>query len=189
MSTAKDAIVTSARRVFGTQGYERTQLEQVARLAGVTIDTLLSHFKTKKLLFEAVFSEVHMELVTASSTAAARVQRPIDMFVAAFDAYLDAMVEPAVQRIAMLDAVEVLGFARFNELDEKFTLGPLTAVMKAVADEGRISVKDPENVARLLLGAVTRGAMHIARAPNPVRARVQIGAALKELATGIIPEG
>lgn len=187
MSTSKDAIVTAARRVFGTQGYEHAQLEQVARLAGVTVDTLLSHYRTKKLLFEAVFEQVHMELVTASSTAAARVERPIDMFVAAFDTYLDAMVDPAIQRIAMIDAAEVLGFARFNELDEKFTLVPLTAVMTAVAAEGKITVKDPEGVARLLLGAVARGAMHIARSPNPVRARVQTGAALRELALGIIP--
>jgi AcrR family transcriptional regulator len=189
MSASRDAVVAAARIEFGHHGYNGTQIEQIARRARVTVDTLYGHFRTKKLVFEAVFEQVHMELVTSSSAAAAGVSEPMEMFMAAFDAYLDALLSPSIQRIAMIDGAEVLGFARFNELDEKFTLGALAATMKAVADDGLITVHDPENVSRLFLGAVARGAMHIARSPDPVKARVEIGAALREIARGIIPEG
>ena len=86
----------------------------------------------------------------------------------------------------MVDGAAVLGVARFNELDERYTLGALTLTLKTATDDGLVEVRDPENVARLLLGAVARGGMHIASAPDPVRARQAIGAALRELATGII---
>jgi AcrR family transcriptional regulator len=187
VSASRDAVVAAARVEFGHHGYNGTQIEQIARRAGVTVDTLYGHFKTKRLVFDAVFQQVHMELVTASSHAAAQVEKPLDMFVAAFDAYLDAMLDPSVQRIAMIDGAEVLGFARFNELDEKFTLGALSATLELLTDDGRLHVDDAENVARLLLGAVARGAMHIARSPDPKRARAEVGAALLEVAKGIIP--
>jgi AcrR family transcriptional regulator len=189
MSDTKDTIVAAARRMFGSHGYEHTQVDQVARLAGVTGEALHRHFPTKRTLFEAVFEQVHMELVTASSSAAARVTKPLDMFTAAFDTYLDALLDPGVSRIAMIDGAAVLGFARFNELDERFTLGALALTLKTATDDGLINVHDPENMARLLLGAVARGGMHIAASAEPRRARAEIGAALRELAKGIIPAG
>ncbi len=183
----KELIVAAGRRLFGQYGYAETQIEQVAAEARVTVDTLYGHFRTKKLLFEAVFEAVHLELVLASTDAAARVEAPIDMFTAAFDAYLDALLDPTVQRIAMVDGAAVLGFARFNELDERFTLGALARTLQTASDDGLIHVHDPENVARLLLGAVARGGMHIAASSDPQRERQRIGAALSELAGGIIP--
>jgi AcrR family transcriptional regulator len=186
---SKAAIIAAGRAEFGKRGYAETQIEQVARLAGVTVDVLYANFRTKKLLFEAVFESVHIELVTASTLAAGTVTAPIDMFVAAFDAYLDALLDPGVRRIAMEDGAEVLGFARFNELDEKYTLGALAGTLKAFSDNGALSIRDPDNVARLLLGAVARGGMHIAASADPVRARREIGAALLEVARGVIPAG
>lgn len=186
---SKAAIIAAARTEFGRKGYGDAQVERIALDARVTVDTIYANFRNKKGLFEAVFEAVHLELVTASTLAAAEHDKPVDMFVAAFDAYLDALLEPAVQRIAMVDGAEVLGFARFNALDEKYTLGALAGTIRSFSDDGQLSVNDPDNVARLMLGAVARGGMHIAASADPVRARREVGAALLEIARGIIPAG
>jgi AcrR family transcriptional regulator len=184
----REDVITAGRRLFGRYGYTDTQIEHIAAEAGMTLDALHVHFKTKKLVFEAVFEALHMELVLACSEAASSAATPLEMFRAAFGAYLDAMLDPAVQRIAMIDGAAVLGAARFNELDERFVLGALSATMRQTNADGLTDVRDPDNVARLILGAVARGAMQIATSKDPALARQQMGAALEALAIGVVPK-
>ena len=187
MAGKREDIVTAGRRLFGRYGYADTQIEHIAAEAGMTLDALHVHFKAKKLVFEAVFEALHMELVLACSEAAAAAT-PLEMFRAAFGAYFDSMLDPAVQRIAMVDGAAVLGAARFNELDERFVLGALSATMRQTNADGLTDVRDPDNVARLILGAVARGAMQIATSKDPALTRQQMGAALEELAIGVVPK-
>jgi AcrR family transcriptional regulator len=184
----REDIVVAGRRLFGRYGYADTQIEHIAAEAGMTLDALHVHFKTKRLVFEAVFEALHMELVLACSEAASASATPLEMFRAAFGAYFDSMLDPAVQRIAMVDGAAVLGTARFNELDERFVLGALSATMRQTNADGLTDVRDPDNVARLILGAVARGAMQIATSKDPALARQQMGAALEALAIGVVPK-
>jgi hypothetical protein len=52
-----------------------------------------------------------------------------------------------------------------------------------------MEIDDPETVARLLLGALTRGAMLIAGAPNPAETRQAVADAMRALITGFVPSG
>jgi AcrR family transcriptional regulator len=55
-------VVDGARRAFGEHGYERTSVDQIAAAAGVSKATVYHHFKDKKALFIASFSEEADEL-------------------------------------------------------------------------------------------------------------------------------
>src|SRR5687768_14415445 len=179
------ALVAAARRLFGEQGYASTSVEQVAAEAGVTIGALYHHFATKTALFETVFEEVHVELLEASGRAAAKGTDPLDQLARAFESWLDAVLEPAVQRIAITDATGVLGLERYTELDEQYAFGAIVAALKAAKASGDLQVKDPETVARLLLGALTRGGMLIANATDPKRTRNAVARSLRELLAGL----
>lgn len=180
------ALVAAARRRFGEHGYASTSVEQVAADAGVTIGALYHHFKTKTALFETVFEELHKELLDASARAAAKGTDPVDQLARAFEAWLDAVLEPAVQRIAITDATGVLGLERYTELDERYAFGAIVAALKAAKASGHVEVKDPETVARLLLGALTRGGMLIANASDPKRTRTAVARSLRELLAGLV---
>jgi hypothetical protein len=60
--------------------------------------------------------------------------------------------------------------------------------MRQTNADGLTDVRDPDNVARLILGAVARGAMQIATSKDPALARQQMGAALEALAIGVVPK-
>ena len=51
---------------------------------------------------------------------------------------------------------------------------------------GRLSIEDPETLTRLLLGALTRGAMLIANSSEPVVAGHSVAAAMRALLDGFV---
>ena len=48
------AILDTAARLFAQQGYQKTSVDEIARLAGVSTGTVYYYFKSKELLLEAV---------------------------------------------------------------------------------------------------------------------------------------
>ena len=114
--------MAAGRQLFGTSGFAATSVEDIARAARVTTGALYHHFPTKAAVFEAVFEQVHADLLAASVTAAAGAANAIDLLAAGFGAFLDKVLEPEVQQIIITDAPAVLGLARFTELDERYGL-------------------------------------------------------------------
>ena len=55
------------------------------------------------------------------------------------------------------------------------------------AQEGTINVEDPETATRLLLGALTRGAMLIANSPDPLETRHAVAKSMRALLSSFTP--
>lgn len=187
VAQTRAALVASARRWFGEQGYAATSVDDVAHDAGVTIGALYHHFATKSDLFEAVFLAVHTELMAASEQAATEATDVVELFVSGFRSFLDAVIEPEVQRILIVDAPAVLGLARFTELDERYAFAPIEAALKTASDSGLMRVHDPATLTRLLLGALTRGALLIASSADPPATRDAVAQTIGDLLAGLAP--
>jgi AcrR family transcriptional regulator len=181
------ALVQAARTRFGRDGFAATSVDDVAAEAGLTIGALYHHFPNKTALFETVFEQVHMDLLVASANAAARGKDDVDQLARGFEAFLDAVLEPDVQRIIILDAPAVLGLARFTELDERYAFTAIVTALTQAREHGKLDVRDPETLARLLLGALTRGGMLIANSPDPKKTRNAVARAIRELLDGLAP--
>jgi AcrR family transcriptional regulator len=185
VAQTRAALVAAGRLLFGQRGFAATSVEDLARQAGGTTGALYHHFPTKAALFEAVFELVHTELMTASEQAAVRAEGVVEALAAAFEAFLDKVLEPDVQRIIITDAPAVLGPARFTELDERYAFAAIVAALRAAAATGALRADDPETLARLLLGALTRGGMLIASSADPVATRDEVAATLRALLRGL----
>src|SRR3982750_1415055 len=99
------ALLTAARELFTEKGYAATATEEIVQQAGVTRGALYHHFRDKEELFQAVFEEAERGLVETVRTAADSAQTdPWQGFLVGCQAFLDACLEPAVQRIVLLDA-------------------------------------------------------------------------------------
>jgi AcrR family transcriptional regulator len=179
------ALVAAGRRLFGRDGYAATSVEDVAREARVTTGALYHHFPNKTALFETVFEGVHAEMLGASGRAAAGASDEIEALSLGFEAFLDAVLEPDVQQILVTDAPAVLGLARFTELDERYAFAEIVAALQAATAAGKLSVEDPETIARMLLGALVRGAMLIASSAEPARTRNAVARAIGAMLAGL----
>jgi AcrR family transcriptional regulator len=187
VAQTRAALVAAGRRLFGENGFRGTSVEDLAREARVTTGALYHHFPTKTALFEAVFVHAHMEIMSASTEAAKGAKDGLDELALGFDAFLDGVLQPDVQRILVLDGPAVLGLGRYTELDEQYAYAVIVGSLKAAAKAGTIQIDDPETATRLLLGALTRGAMLIANSPNPVKTRHAVAESMRALLNSFVP--
>ena len=184
VAQTRESLIRAGRKLFGEKGFRETSVEDLARAARVTTGALYHHFPTKTALFEAVFEHAHTELMAASMAAAQDATDDLDVLARGFEAFLDAVLEADLQRILISDAPAVLGPARFTELDERYAFAVIVAALRAATESGSLHVDDPETITRLLLGALTRGAMLIANSPNPVETRHAVALCMRALLSG-----
>ncbi|GAC1409357.1 MAG: TetR/AcrR family transcriptional regulator [Mycobacterium sp.] len=187
VAQTRAALIAAGRRLFGGNGFRATSVEDLAREARVTTGALYHHFPTKAALFEAVFVQAHTDLMTAAAKAAQQATDGVDELARGFDAFLDGVLRPDIQRILVVDGPAVLGLARYTELDEQYAHAVIVHSLTAAAQAGTITVEDPETATRLLLGALTRGAMLIANSPDPVETRHAVARSMRALLTSFTP--
>jgi AcrR family transcriptional regulator len=178
-------LVATARSLFAQDGYAATSLDAVSAKAGLTKGSIYHHFDGKRQLFEAVFEAEERRLCAALAEAAATKSDPWDGFFAGSKAFLEASLEPGVQRITLLDAPAVLGWERVREIEADYGLALLKEGLRMAAEAGRIRSRDADGLAHLLFGALCEGAMYIARASDQRQALRKITGDFKSLLDAI----
>jgi AcrR family transcriptional regulator len=188
VAQTRAALVAAGRGLFGRQGFAATSVDDLAREARVTTGALYHHFPNKTKLFEAVFEQAHTELMQASAQAAMGAPDEIELLSRGFEAFLDSVQQPELRQIVIVDAPAVLGLARFTELDEKFAYAEIVFALESAVNGGRLEVEDPPTLTRLLLGALTRGAMLVANSDDPELTRQSVARTMRKLITSFAPE-
>ena len=156
------ALVAIARRLFAERGYAKVGTEEIVRAAGVTRGALYHHFSGKEDLFRAVYEDVERELVEQIATGAMSAGDPFAALQAGAQAFLDACEDPGIQRIALLDAPSVLGWAQWREIGLKYGFGLVEATLEATMEAGQIARQPVKPLAHLLIGAIDEAAMLVA---------------------------
>ncbi|HYK68706.1 MAG TPA: TetR/AcrR family transcriptional regulator [Streptosporangiaceae bacterium] len=187
VAQTRAALVSAGRRLFGASGFGATSVEDIAREARVTTGALYHHFPTKAAVFEAVFEQLHAELLTASMAAGVDGGDIVDLLIAGFGVFLDKVQEPEVQRILLTDAPAVLGLQRFIELDERYAFPATVAALTAANEAGALRIDDPPTLARLLLGALTRAGLLVAGSAEPAATRDAVAVMLRAVLIGFAP--
>lgn len=187
VAQTRAALVSAGRRLFGASGFGATSVEDIAREARVTTGALYHHFPTKAAVFEAVFEQLHAELLTASMAAGVDGGDIVDLLIAGFGVFLDKVQEPEVQRILLTDAPAVLGLQRFIELDERYAFPATVAALTAANEAGVLRIDDPPTLARLLLGALTRAGLLVAGSAEPAATRDAVAVMLRAVLIGFAP--
>jgi AcrR family transcriptional regulator len=182
------ALVEAARELFAERGYAAVSTEEIVRSAGVTRGALYHHFAGKRELFEAVYEDVERRLVEhIAASAMSSTTDPLAAMHAGAQAFLDASEDPAVQRIALIDAPSVLGWERWREIGLRYGFGLVQATVQAAMDAGLIDRQPVTPLAHLLLGAIDEGAMLIARADDGGATREQVGASVARILDTLRP--
>ena len=128
------ALLASARSLFGEKGYAATSVDE----AGVTKGALYHHFRDKDDLFRAVVEEVKLEVTTAAADSyfeAADGADPLHTVLLTCLAVIDAHLDPAVQRITVLDARAVFDASVRRELDARYEVSQALADLAAAVGD------------------------------------------------------
>jgi AcrR family transcriptional regulator len=184
-SATRAALVEAALGLFADHGFADTGTEAVVKAAGVTRGALYHHFADKVDLFRAVYESLEQRMIAGVEEAVAGLTDPLDVLKRGADAFLDACLEPAVQRIVLLEGPAVLGWETWREIDMAYGLGMVTAALEAAMQTGAIRRAPVEPLAHILLGGLNEGAMLMASAPDPDAARRRTGEALSVVIEGL----
>ncbi len=183
-------LLQAARELFTERGYADTGTEDIAQRAGVTRGALYYQFRDKPGLFRAVLEDLNLNISTqVVSAMQANQEEPGDLWDllvnAGREVYLDACLDPAFQRIVLIEAATVLGWEEKCAEDEKYGLGIIRGMVHALLEAGLIAPQPVEPLAHLVLSAITDAAMYIARADDIPAARKEMGASLERLFSGL----
>jgi AcrR family transcriptional regulator len=181
----RSELIAVARRLFGERGYAAVGTEEIVRSAGVTRGALYHHFESKRELLAAAYEQIESELTERIGAAALAGDRapanPLEALQLGSELFLDACLEPEVQRIVLLDAPAVLGWERWREIASRYGLGLIEGTLQAAVDAGAIAPQPVGPLAHVLMGALDEAAMLVARADDRDAARAEVGATLNGL--------
>ncbi|MFL5819286.1 MAG: TetR/AcrR family transcriptional regulator [Solirubrobacteraceae bacterium] len=179
------ALIGAARELFAARGYGGVGTEEIVRRARVTRGALYHHFRNKEDLFRAVFEQLEDELTQQIAAVAASAEDPYRALAAGADAFLDACLDPAVQRITLLDAPAVLGWQRWREIGARYGLGLIQAALQAAMDQGLIVAQPVAALAHVMLGALDEAAMLVAQSTDEGTTRDEVGVIVARLLTSL----
>ena len=173
--------MSAARRLFTERGYADVPADEIVAAAGVTRGAMYHHFTDKRDLFRAVYEDVESEVTAALGELLVGVD-PADLVDKGLTAYLDMCERPDVLRIAIVEAPAVLGWQEWRELEARYGLGLVTALLLAQG----IGEDRAPTLAKLVLGALVEAALVIAHAPKPKPARRDVEAGLRSMLSGVL---
>jgi len=169
----RDRIIEAGRNAFGRDGYEATSIATILDEAAVTKGALYHHFASKEELFDVVLDRVTQEIAESVAQRARTGGDPVTSLKAGCGAWLEMALDPAVQRITLLDAAAVVGWARMREIDNRHTLGGMRSNLERLVGPSGLDA-DVELLAHMVLAAVNEAALFIVRAEDP-QAALQVG--------------
>ena len=179
----REALIAAARPLFAAQGFAEVALEAIVRAAGVTRGALYHHFADKTELFAAVFEQVEGEVAVrmGEAIAASNQTDAVEVMRLGADFWLDACSDPEVQRIVLVDAPTVLGWARWTEIGNRYNIGMVRALLTDAVKTGRIPPQPIEATVLTILGAMREATLYVARAEDHDQARQEAGAVMNRL--------
>src|SRR5262245_32610024 len=130
--STRTTLIRVARELFTELGYADTPTEEIVRRAGMTRGALYHQYRDKKDLFRAVFETVEQELNDLVTSAVAKATDPVVQMRAGVEAFLDAVLDPAVRRIAVLDAPSVLGLQTWRRIDDDYSFRQVSSALRVL---------------------------------------------------------
>jgi AcrR family transcriptional regulator len=189
-TATRASLVAAGRELFGAHGYAGASVEEVVRSAGVTKGALYHHFRDKDDLFKAVVEDVKgdvTKVVGAAFLQAAEEPDPLDTVTQGCMALVDAHLDPAVQRITILDARAVLDAATRRDLASRYEVAVIRGALRRAMRRGVIDPLPLAPLAHMIAGALAEACALVAEADDEAQAREEISTVIARLLDGLRP--
>jgi AcrR family transcriptional regulator len=162
-------LLAAARALFARDGYAATSTEAILAGACVQRGALYHHFADKAALFEAVCMQLVEQALPAVDAATAKAHSPLDALVRGSIAWIEYVTRDDVRRILLVDAPTVLGWQRWQALDDQLSVNALrSGLREAVAAGELVFDGNAELLTTMVNGALTALALQIGNAtPAP----------------------
>lgn len=165
-------LIDAGRILFVEKGYFNTSVGDLVTRSGVgTRGAFYHHFGDKSELFRAVFEEVERDLTLRSLASPPPGADPWERLSTGLHSFLDAALEPEVQRIILLDGPVVLGWKTLRTIQEGNSIALIDQAIHDAIAEGIIDDQPVAELTHMLVAALEEAALLVAHADHPDEAR------------------
>ncbi|OBJ59897.1 TetR/AcrR family transcriptional regulator [Mycobacterium asiaticum] len=165
-------LVDAGRKLFVERGYFNTSVGDLVMKSGVgTRGAFYHHFKDKAELFRAVFEEVENDLTLRSLAAPPRGADPWERLTRGMHGFLEAALEPEVQRVMLVDGPVVLGWQTLRAIQEDNSIALINEKVREAIAEGIIDDQPVGELTHMIVAALEEASRLVAHAANPAQAR------------------
>ena len=147
------AVLKSAVKLFGKNGYHQTSLEDIAADCGTTIRPIYHYYKNKKQLFQAVTDHVELKLVAELERVEQdpKLRGAINNY---WQAFIDMAKKPGFRQIVLVDSPHILGRERWRDTPVVVKSTELIERMQP-----NLNPAARQLFTRMLIGALTEAAL------------------------------
>lgn len=175
-------LIAAGRALFVDPGFFKATIGQLVSRSGVgTRGAFYHHFENKTELFHAVFQEVERDLMLRSLAQPPPGRSAWERLVSGLRGFLDAALEPEVQRIILVDGPVILGWQTLRAIQEAGSMAAIEVLVHRAIAEGSIEPQPVREFTHMLVAALEEAALLVAHSADPDEARAASGEVLERL--------
>lgn len=176
------ALIDAGRRLFVDKGFFDTSIGHLVEASGVgTRGAFYHHFRDKAELFNAVFEEVERDLTARAIANPPRGADPWERLTRGLHEFLEAALEPEVQRVMLIDAPVVLGWAAQRRIQRGNSVAMIEEVISEAIAAGVIDDQPVAALTQILVATVEEAALMVAHSDTPAATRKTTAAVLDRI--------
>lgn len=180
------ALLDAAREVFLRDGYAAAATEDIVALAGVTRGALYHHFADKRDLFRAVVEAIQQQ-AEDDLRPSGTIDDHWEAFTDAALGTLDAVDDPAIGKLLLIEAPAVLGWSQVRATHRHSAVTLTERAIRAAATEHGTEAGKTRALAHLLIAAIEEAMLYLAHSDDPTRDRPEVEEQLRKLLTAMRP--
>lgn len=180
------ALLNKARCLFASQGFQATTLDQIAGEARLTKGAIYHHFKNKTEIYAAIFEQQCAELARLVSESSAQVDDAWKRVLAQCEAFFDIGQLSELPLVPLQEAIGVLGWQRWREIEEKNTIALVRDSVEALFAAGLIEISSVELVTSVIHATLTDAAIVVGRSGNSRNTRMEAIKVVTQMVGGLL---
>lgn len=154
MSSAKERLLESAKRLFSQKGYYATSVEDIVASAGFSKGAFYFYFKSKEELFKSLVEEMHLNIVKRLENFLERELPLEDALIEHAKVFLEDIYQN--RHIAQIFLFQLVGtneeFRKLYYTKVSHLRELLTKMVDRAIQREEISYKNAENIVNLYAG-------------------------------------
>ena len=177
---------TAARELFSEHGYHGCSIDTILTRAESSKGAFYHHFRDKAEVLEALLTEFEEEGVRRAKQWSAGITSPLEIIRVSAHNLLAWCTDPYVRQVVLTDALSVLGFVRWHQIDDRYTLDVLDRLLQRGIEVGDVRpLPSTRMMARLINAATNEAALFVANAVDVEASRDEASAGIDHLIMSI----
>lgn len=157
-AATRAALLSAARMLFSAHGYAGVSAEQIVATAGVTRGALYHHFVDKRAVLAELVELIAAEVAREVEDAADRIADPVEALVQGSLAFVVSAQRADRRQIFLVDAIGVLGWRVWREIDARHAMRGLAEGLAAAAKSRGVTAP-LDGLTHLVSGALNEAAL------------------------------